>query len=142
MRSKNLKSKMGAAILGFFLLVGISVSLSTTAQAQYPNDRGAQDRRNRDRGQDRERRGQNNDGYGNYGGSFQLRQTALNAGYNEGIKEGRNDFRKHRHHRFFEFSAYQRATKDYNSRDGSRELHQRYFREAFERGYEAGITGN
>src|SRR6185295_14376104 len=32
------------------------------------------------------RRGRNWDRYGNYGGSSDLRQTALNAGYNEGIK--------------------------------------------------------
>src|SRR5204862_7925487 len=38
-----------------------------------------------------QRRGRNWDGYPNWGGSFDLRQTALNAGYNEGSKEGRND---------------------------------------------------
>src|ERR1044071_1580071 len=31
---------------------------------------------------DRNRRGRNWDRYGAYGGNFQLRQTALNAGYN------------------------------------------------------------
>ena len=45
--------------------------------------------RNRDNNRGRGRR--SNDDYPNWGGSFQLRQTALNAGYNEGIKEGRKD---------------------------------------------------
>src|SRR5688572_24954304 len=36
-------------------------------------------------------RNRNWDNYGNYGGSFDLRQTALNAGYNEGMKVGQND---------------------------------------------------
>ena len=75
------------------------------------------------------------DGYPNWGGSFELRQTALNAGYNEGIKEGRNDRARGRHSNFQDFSAYQNATKDYNSRLGNRELYRRYFRRAFESGY-------
>jgi hypothetical protein len=36
-------------------------------------------------------RGRNWDGYPNWGGTFELRQTALNAGYNEGAKLGRED---------------------------------------------------
>src|SRR5262249_15502139 len=36
-----------------------------------------------------QRRGRNWDGYPNLGGSYDLRQTALNAGYNEGSKQGR-----------------------------------------------------
>jgi hypothetical protein len=142
MTIKNLKNKIGATVLGFFLLIGISVSLGTSAQAQYPQyptDRGRQDRRDRD---DRSRRGRNDDGYGNYGGSFQLRQTALNAGFNEGLKEGRNDFRRNRRHDVNSFGAYRSATQDYNSREGDRSIYQRYFREAFQNGYLAGLRGN
>ncbi len=146
MKTKNIKNKIAATMLGFFLLGGVSLSLSTTAQAQYPqSDRGAQDRRDRNRGRDQDRdrdgRGRNNDGYGNYGGSFQLRQTALNAGFNEGLKEGRNDYRRNRRRSFSDFSAYRNATKDYDRSDGSRELYQRYFREAFQKGYLAGVRG-
>ena len=43
-----------------------------------------------------QRRGRNWDGYPKLGGSFELRQTALNAGYNEGSKEGRRDRGKER----------------------------------------------
>ncbi len=95
-----------------------------------------------DRDQDRYgRRGRNWDGYGNYGGTYELRQTALNAGYNEGVKAGRDDRRHNRGYDFRDNSAYQRATKDYNSRMGDRWMYQRYFRDAFENGYADGFRG-
>ena len=78
MKARHLPGKIAGAILGLTLLLGIGVGLSTSADAQ--GRYGNQDRRNRDW-----------DGYPNWGGSFDLRQTALNAGYNEGTKEGRND---------------------------------------------------
>lgn len=98
-----------------------------------------QDQNNRNR--NRNRRGRNGDGYGNYGGTFQLRQTALNAGYNEGIKEGRNDRRKGDGYDFRDESAYQKASKDYSSRLGDRGIYSQYFREAFQNGYDAGYKG-
>jgi len=122
MKTRQLPNMIAGIILGLTLLLGISAGLSTTAHAQ--GRYGNQDRRNR-----------NWDGYPNWGGSFDLRQTALNAGYNEGTKEGRNDRARNRHSNFQDFSAYQRATKDYNSRLGDRELYRRYFRRAFESGY-------
>lgn len=91
---------------------------------------------------DREgRRGRNWDRYGAYGGSFQLRQTALNAGYNEGMKVGRDDRNRNRTSNFRNSNVYEKATKDYSSRLGDRELYRRYFREGFENGYDAGYNG-
>jgi flagellar biosynthesis/type III secretory pathway protein FliH len=90
---------------------------------------------------DQNRRGRNWDRYGTYGGSFELRQTALNAGYNEGIKEGRKDRSKGRYSDFRNFSAYQKATKDYSSKLGDRELYRRYYRDGFENGYSDGYNG-
>ena len=87
------------------------------------------------------RRGRNWDRYGSYGGSSDLRQTALNAGYNEGIKQGRNDGKKGRRRSFREFSSYQKATDDYSSKLGDKELYRRYYREGFENGYEDGFSG-
>jgi hypothetical protein len=168
MKIRHLQSKIGRGILGFALLFGIGAASLTTTQAQYRNnddqyrreqDRRAQDRdgqyqrddqyrrdQDRDRNRDNDRRGRRRGGrggddYPNYGGSFQLRQTALNAGYNEGIKAGRNDHRKGDRYDFRDEGAYQKATKDYNSRDGDRELYRRYFRMAFENGYDAGYNG-
>ncbi|HWN09955.1 MAG TPA: hypothetical protein VNO50_11955 [Pyrinomonadaceae bacterium] len=90
----------------------------------------------------RDPRGRNWDRYGTYGGSFQLRQTALNAGYNEGIKLGREDRSRNRNSDFRSANAYQEATKDYSSRLGDRELYRRYYREGFENGYNDGYNGN
>lgn len=90
---------------------------------------------------DQNRRGRNWDRYGTYGGSYELRQTALNAGYNEGIKEGRNDRQKGRYRDFRSFSAYQKATTDYSSKLGDRELYRRYYRDGFENGYSDGLNG-
>jgi len=106
-------------------------------------DRDSNSNRDRDRNSDRgrDRWGRNWDRYGNYGGSFQLRQTALNAGYNEGIKQGRNDRQKNRRFDFRSQSAYQKATTDYGSRLGDRELYRRYYREGYENGYTDGYDG-
>jgi hypothetical protein len=76
------------------------------------------------------------------GGSFQLRQTALNAGYNEGIKQGQSDRNKRDGNGYQDQSAYRKATKDYSSRLGDRELYRRYFREAYKNGYNDGINGS
>ena len=86
------------------------------------------------------RRGRSNDNYGNFGGSYELRQTALNAGYNEGNKAGRNDRRSGRYDPT-RSSAYRSAMKDYNSRMGDRNAYQQYFRAAFENGYSDGYYG-
>ena len=90
---------------------------------------------------DRNRRGRNWDRYCGYGGSFQLRQTALNAGYNNGIQEGRKDRRRGDRFDYRDEGDFQRATEDYSSRLGDRELYKRYFREGFANGYEDGYRG-
>ncbi len=99
---------------------------------QYPN---------RDNNGNRPRRGRNWDGYGNFGGSAELRQTALNAGYNEGNKQGQKDQGKRYNNGYQSQAAYQKATKDYNSRLGDRSIYQRYFREAYDNGYSDGLSG-
>src|SRR5882672_10860014 len=108
-------NKIVGVILGLAVLCGIGLGGSAYGQL---------------------RRNRNWDGYPNWGGSYDLRQTALNAGYNEGTKEGNNDRGRRRRSSYSDFSSYQKATKDYSSRLGDRGLYQRYFRLAFERGYE------
>ena len=102
-------------------------------------DRDDNDRDRNDNGY--QRPGRNEDGYGNFGGSFQLRQTALNAGFAEGVKQGRDDRRKRNNNGYQGQSTYQKATKDYSSGLGDREVFQRYFREAYEHGYADGYAG-
>lgn len=149
MKSINVKKGVGAAILAFSILFGVGLTSATTAEAQFSYGR-AQDNRDyndeqrRDNRRNRRWRNRGNvgrDGYGNYGGSFELRQTALNAGANEGNKEGRKDRSRGERYDFTDESAYQKATKDYSSRLGDREIYRRYFREAFEHGYADGYGG-
>ena len=151
---KGLLTKVTMLAMGAFLMLPLA-SVATAQDRWYGQDR-REDRRDRrddrrdrrdDRREDRqERRAERrarrgNDGYPNYGGSFQLRQTALNAGYNEGIKEGRKDRQKGDRYDFTDESTYQKATKDYSSRLGDRSLYQRYLRMAFENGYNDGYSG-
>jgi hypothetical protein len=105
-------------------------------------DRNDDGRRNRDR----DGRYDNDGRYGNngdyYGGNSQLRQTALNAGYNEGIQEGRNDRQRGERFEYRDESDYRNASKDYSSRLGDRGQYQQYFRQGFANGYRDGYNGN
>jgi len=136
MKTDQSRNRIGNAFLVFSMLFGIGIALSMTAQAQNPDDRYTKDRNRSDNG-DQNRHGRDWDRYGNYGGSAELRRTALNAGYDEGVKEGRKDRGNGSRTEHRNLSSYQKATKDYSRRLGDRELYRRYFREAFEDGYNA-----
>lgn len=148
MKTISTQNRIGAAIIvwSFLLIVGIGMSSSVQAQYpnQYPNNGEVQNRRDgRDDRYDRNRnrRGRNWDNYGNYGGSFDLRQTALNAGYNEGMRDGTTVARqRNRSSDYRNQSTYRKATKDYSSRLGDRELYRRYFREAYDTGFNDGLN--
>ena len=167
--NRKLTKTFGGFILGITLLLGIGIMSSTTAQAQYPNSDWYQRQRelerqrqieiyrqqqqqrrnnsdwwNRNRNRGYDNRGYDNrgyDNYPNYGGSFNFRQTALNAGYNEGIRAGREDRRRGDRYDFRDEGAFQSASKDYNSRMGDRGAYQAYFRQAFATGYRDGYQG-
>ena len=136
MKLNSTQARIGATIIVWSCLLIVGGSLSPAVQAQYRNN-DVQDRRY-DRNQDR--RGRSDDIYGNYGGSFDLRQTALNAGYNEGLKDGTSARQSGRSSDYRNQSVYRKATKDYSSRLGDRELYRRYFREAYENGYNYGLN--
>jgi hypothetical protein len=166
MKTNYLMKKIGSAIFAASLLLGIGIATSSTAQAQWQNDQRRdrayereqrrrerenareQRRRNRDYNDDdyndgygNNRRGRNSDGYGNYGGSFDLRQTALNAGFADGAKEGRKDRSRNERYDFQDEGDFQKGTRDYSSRLGDRSIYQRYYREAFSHGYADGYGG-
>ena len=163
MRLIDFKNKAAATLFSLAILFGLGVAASGTAKAQYPTDRNDRYQRNRDKDRDGDRdyreqrrrdrdndwrnnnwhRGRYNDGYPDLGGgSGNFRQTALNAGYNEGRKAGRDDRRHNRGYDFRDSSAFQKATKDYSSRlGGDRGIYQIYFREAFANGYADGYSG-
>ena len=84
-----------------------------------------------------------NDGrYGNSGYFDNARQTALNAGYNNGIQEGRKDRQRGDRFEYRDEGDYQSATEDYSSRLGiAREQYRAYCRRGFANGYRAGYNG-
>jgi hypothetical protein len=136
MKANSTQIRISAAIIVWSILLIVGSSLGSAVQAQYPNG----DVQNRRDDRNRNRRGRNWDNYGNYGGSFDLRQTALNAGYNEGLKDGTAARQRGGNTNFDSQSAYRRATKDYSSRLGNRELYRRYFREAYQTGFNDGFN--
>jgi len=77
----------------------------------------------------------------NWGGSAQLQQTALKAGYASGIVEGRSDRQRGERFNFKDENDYKSATKDYTPDLGDKSLYQRYFRSGFENGYREGWNG-
>jgi hypothetical protein len=154
MKSNYFKNIAGTAVMAFSLILGISSITAAQYQDPYQNDRyrrqqeelrrqqAEQLRRQQDQWGQRSR-GRSGDGYPNWGSNYELRQTALNAGYNEGVKQGRNDRNRNRGYGsdFRNNSSYRNATKDYNSRFGDRELYRRYFQMAFQNGYADGLRG-
>ena len=157
MKINLLTKRVLGFVFGLSLLLGVGMTASSNVQAQWrdPNWQREQIRRQREweREQRRRQRDSNrdwrnngryndpyNDPYG-YGGSAQLRQTALNAGYNQGIKEGRKDRSRGERYEFRDEEDYRNANTDYSSRLGSRALYQQYFRQGFENGYADGYRG-
>jgi hypothetical protein len=137
MKKRQLQGRIGSAILGASMLLGVGIGVSRTARAQSPDYR-----QDRDRDRNDSNRGRDWDRYGNYGGSNELRHVALNAGYNEGSRQGREDRYRRNRTDFRNQTAYLRATKDYSTRLGDRELYRRYFREGYENGYNSDTNDN
>ena len=154
MKSMLLKKRVMGVVLGLSLLLGIGLASSPVAQAQWQDpswqrqQQREQLRRQREWEREQRRRQRDNsrydDRYGDrygYGGSFQLRQTALNAGYNEGVKEGRKDRSRNDRFDYRDEEDYRNANTDYSSRLGNRELYAQYFRQGFVNGYTDGYRG-
>lgn len=160
MKLIDFKNKFAGTLFAIALLFGIGLAANVTTQAQYQDDRYRRDQRdNRDNQRDNRdyrdqrrrerdsdwrsnnwRRGRYNDGYPDLGG-YNFRQTALNAGYNEGMKAGRDDRRRGRGYEYRDAKEFQKASKDYSSRYGDRGTYQIYFRQAFANGYADGYSG-
>jgi hypothetical protein len=160
MKINMLTKKVIGVVFGLSLLLGIGIASSSEAQAQWRDPQWQREQQReqlrRQRQWEREQRrrqrqaqrdsrydrdGRFEDNYGYYGGSHQLRQTALNAGYNEGIKEGRKDRNNGDRFEYRDEEDFRNANTDYSSRLGSRELYAQYFREGFVNGYTDGYRG-
>ena len=153
MKTNWLTKRLVLSMLALSLLVGIGMTSSATVQAQWPDDSWQRQRdyereqRRRQREWQREQRRRQrsgdwrNDDWRYGGGSYELRQTALNAGYNEGIKEGRRDRDRGERFEYRDEEDFRNANTDYNSRFGNRSLYQQYFRQGFANGYRDGYGG-
>ena len=164
MKTNLLTKRVLGTVFSLSLLLGIGFAANSTANAQWQDptwqrdqqirrqrewereQRRRQRQSNREYGRDQYGRDQyGRDPYGRdqygYGGSFQLRQTALNAGYNEGIKEGRKDRSRGERFEYRDEEDYRNANVDYSSRLGDRGLYQQYFRQGFVNGYSDGYRG-
>ena len=142
MKTSLLTKKVIGVIFGLSLLLGIGMTPSSEAQGQWQDPTWQREQRRREREQRRRDRDNRDwrDDY-RYGGSNQLRQTALNAGYNEGIKEGRKDRNNRDRFDYRDEEDFRNANTDYSSRLGSRSLYQQYFRQGFVNGYTDGYRG-
>jgi hypothetical protein len=147
MKTNLLTKRLMVTVLGLTLLLGIGLTSSSEVQAQWQDPSWQREQNRRQREWEREQRRRNRrdrrdwrDDY-NYGGSYQLRQTALNAGYNEGIKEGRKDRNNGDRFEYRDEEDFRNANTDYSSRLGSRELYRQYFRQGFANGYSDGYRG-
>lgn len=163
MKVNGLMKKVLGVVFGLSLLLGIGMTASTQVNAQYRDSQWQREqeiRRQRqwereqrrraresqrdwryDRNNGRYGNGRYDDNYSNYGGNQQMRQNALNAGYNEGVKEGRKDRNNGDRFDYRDEEDYRNANTGYNSRFGDRQLYAQYFREAFINGYTDGYRG-
>ncbi len=151
MKTNLLTKRILGFAFGLSLLLGIGMAASSEARAQWQDPSWQRDQIRRQRDWEREQRRRqrqaqrngryDDDRYDRYGGSFQLRQTALNAGYNEGIKEGRKDRNNRERFEYRDEEDYRNANTDYSSRLGDRELYRQYFRQGFVNGYTDGYRG-
>jgi hypothetical protein len=147
MKRNLLKKRVMGVVLGLSLLVGIGIASSqSVAQAQWRDRDYQREQLRRQREWEREQRRRQrqadrwDDRY-DRGGSFDMRQTALNAGYNEGIKEGRKDRNNRDRFDYRDEEDFRNANTDYQSRFGNRQLYAQYFRQGFVNGYTDGYRG-
>src|SRR5215831_12440069 len=116
MKLAHLRGKIGAALLGIALLVGIGAA-SGTANAQYRNP------------YDQGRRG----GYGR-----DIYRIAEQQGFRDGQWEGSNRARDRKSYDPYGTRSYKKATDGYNSYMGDKRAYQDAYRQAYLRGYNEG----
>jgi hypothetical protein len=167
MKSIYSSKKPGGVLLALFLLSGIAMISSTTAQAQWPwgngqnrddrnRDRDERERRARERERNREdryRRDRNadngnngvydpygrNGGYGRNNGRYgNVYEVARNQGYSDGLGTGSADAQRGQSYDPQRSHYYKNGSDGYNSSYGNRGQYQQAFRAAFLQGYREG----
>ncbi len=98
------------------------------------------DDRDRDRDHDRDR-DRDRDGDRNRNGSYsrsEVRRVAVDNGYREGYRAGRDDRASGRSNNYRDSGTYRDASIGYRDSYGDRALYQRSFQDGFRRGYNDG----
>src|SRR5215472_15003546 len=139
MTTNNLMSRLGGAVLGITLLLGIGMAAGTTAMAQNNGGWGGWNRdrdRDRDRDWDRDRDYRRDDrnrrgGYGGY-------QMARERGYEDGLRVGQQDAYDRKNFDPQRSHYYRSATDGYDGYYGNKDAYRQAFRDAFIRGYQDG----
>src|SRR5450432_2088643 len=117
MISKNLQSKIGRVVLSASLLLGITVAVSATAQAQGRRD------------------GWDRGGYGRNG----IYELAQNQGFQDGVNTGASDAGRRQSYDPYRSHFYKNATYGYRNSFGNREAYKQAYRDGFLRGYQDGF---
>ncbi len=97
-----------------------------------------EDRDNRDRNRDRDR---DRDGDRNRNGSYsrsEVRRVAVDNGYREGYRAGRDDRASGRSNNYRDSGTYRDASNGYRDSYGDRVTYERSFQDGFRRGYNDG----
>ena len=131
MKTHYLVKRFSGYALAFFVLFGVGLLGSSTAQAQWRRDRDRtydrddQYRRDRD---DQYRRDRYNNGY----------EVARQQGRSYGLNAGAMDAQRNKRFDPEHSSAYKNGTAGYDSRFGNKGQYKQEFREAFLQGYREG----
>jgi hypothetical protein len=135
MKSRYLFQRIGTAVMGFALLLGVGMVSTANAQ-QWPWGRDQVYRRDRNRDRDRRDRNDRNNrgGYGNYG-----YQEARNRGYQDGLQTGANDASRRQSYDPQRSHYYRNATYGYDRSYGNKEQYKDVYRNAFVQGYNEGF---
>lgn len=127
--------KTGGYLLAFFLLFGIVFTVaSSTAQAQYRNDRYRNDRYRNDRYRNDRYR---NDRYGDWSRRNAV-QVARQQGYSYGLNVGAADAQRGQSFNPQRSRYYRNGMDGYSSSYGNRGVYRQVFRDAFIQGYREG----
>lgn len=119
----NLQRKLIGFGISIFLFAGFGFFFATDANAQYRNNRQIW----------------RDDRYGSRAG---LSRIAHERGYNDGLLEGRKDFRGRKRPNPYSKGKYKKATAGYSSRMGNKEAYKQFYRQAFIRGYDEAFYRN
>jgi hypothetical protein len=123
MNLKKFQNKIKHFGIVLSVVFGFMVLSSSTAQAQYRDNRGYG----------------RNDRYGNVYGNNMYR-VAQEYGYRDGANRGMEDGQKRKSYNPEKASAYKKGTNGYSSSYRNKDAYKRTYRDAFRRGYDEGYS--